>query len=84
MRQEEQNMSAEDNQKANSKAASFRAILDFVMGTVYVVLAGVILYSRHFGTIELPPATVYGMSGLLIVYGIFRLYLGFKRYKQER
>ncbi len=77
-------MSAEENYNANKKATSFRAILDFVMGTVYIVLAGVVLYSRHFGTIELPPATVYGMSGLLIVYGVFRIYLGFKRYRQER
>ena len=74
-------MSAEDNRKANKTGANFRALLDFVMGTVYLVLAGVVIYSRHFGTIELSTGIVYGLAGILVLYGGFRIYLGIGRYK---
>ncbi len=74
-------MSAADNQKANKTGTNFRAILDFVMGTVYLGLAGFVIYSRHFGTIELSTGLVFGMAGLLTVYGGFRIYLGIGRYK---
>ncbi len=74
-------MSAEDNRKANKTGANFRALLDFVMGTVYLVLAGVVIYSRHFGTIELSTGIVYGLAGILVLYGGFRIYLGVGRYK---
>ena len=74
-------MSAEDNRKANNTGTNFRAILDFVMGTVYLGLAGFVIYSRHFGTIELSTGLVYGLAGILVLYGGFRIYLGVGRYK---
>lgn len=80
---ETNNMSAEDNNKAVRQGRGFRAILDFVMGTIYLGLAGYVIYSRHFGTIELSTGIVYGMAGLLTVYGAFRIYLGIGRYKNR-
>lgn len=79
---ENNKMSAEDNNKASRTGANFRAILDFVMGTIYLGLAGYVVYSRHFGTLELGTATVVGIAALLVIYGGFRIYLGIGRYRQ--
>ncbi len=76
-------MSAESNDNARRSGASFRATLDFVMGTVYLVMAGFVMYTKHFGTMELSNGIVYGMSALLIVYGGFRIYLGIQKYKNR-
>lgn len=74
-------MSAAGNNNNGGRKVSLRAMIDFVMGAVYIILAGVVAYSRHFGTLELSPGIVWGMGGLLVVYGTFRIYLGINKYK---
>lgn len=61
------------------KMRRYRPLLDILMGIVYLGLAGLVFYKRSFATIELSSGTVYGMGGLLIVYGLFRIYLGVTR-----
>lgn len=61
----------------------YRWILDVVMGAFYLLMAGLVMYSKHFGTLELSGAIIYGMAGLLTVYGLFRIYLGIRRRNTE-
>ena len=67
----------------NKGGSLFRMSLDLVMGTVYLALAGVVFYYKQFGTFELSGWIVYAMSGLLVVYGGFRVYMGINRYRNR-
>ena len=74
-------MSEADSSSENRGASTFRMVLDLVMGSVYLVLAGVVIYYKRFGTIELSGPVVYAMSGLLCLYGGFRIWLGITKYR---
>lgn len=58
----------------------YRPLLDIFMGIFYLAMAAFVIYYRRFGTMELSSGLVYGMGGLLILYGLFRLYLGITRH----
>lgn len=60
----------------------FRIFLDIIMGIVYLGLGGLIYVKKSFGTIELAPVAIYGMAGLLVIYGIFRIVLGYRKWKR--
>lgn len=55
----------------------YKWLRDLVMGIIYLAMAGFVIYFRRFGTIDLSSGLVYGMGGLLIIYGLFRVYRGF-------
>ena len=76
-------MSREDNNE-RKPYSNFRIALDTGMGVLYMVLAGGVIYTRHFGNIELPAGVVYAMSGLLSFYGAFRIYRGIVAWKENK
>ena len=55
----------------------WRAWLHIGMGIVYLLFAAMVYSAKTFATIKLSATAVYGMSGLLVIYGIFRLWRGF-------
>lgn len=69
------NMSNETN-ASSGKYGNFRVIMDIVMGIVYIGLSGVVLYKKKFGVMDLSPGVVYAMTGMLVLYGSFRIYRG--------
>ena len=73
-----------NNQNSNRGASTFRMVLDLVMGSVYIVLAGVVFYLKKFGTLDLSGGALYAIAGLLIVYGAFRIYLGILKYRDRQ
>lgn len=79
-------MSSDPYNKRPRKAPfSFRALMNIAMGILYLVLAGVIISVRKFGTIDLSGgATAYLLGGLLGLYGIFRIWRGIQDYKLSR
>lgn len=64
--------------------ARFRAILNLVMGTVYILLGIVVMYLKYFGTIELGALLAYFLGGLFILYGAFRIWRGSQELKMIR
>jgi hypothetical protein len=54
----------------------WRAWLHIGMGIVYLLCAPVVYSAKTFATIKLSTTAVYGMSGLLVIYGAFRLWRG--------
>ncbi len=56
--------------------AKFRAMLNLVMGAVYILLGIVVMYLKYFGTIELGALLAYFLGGLFAVYGAFRIWRG--------
>ena len=58
-----------------------RMLMDFGMGIIYIGVSIFILFARRFGfsgpVIEPPFAHI--LAGILIVYGVFRIYRGVKK-----
>jgi hypothetical protein len=54
----------------------WRAWLHIGMGVAYLFFAVLVFTAKKFGNIELSEIAVYGLSGLLTVYGIFRIWRG--------
>ncbi len=81
--QQNTNMSNEDN-SLRPRKLSFRVISEFVMGGLYIVLGGFVLFAKKFGTIELSGIVLYAIFGLLLLYGSFRIYRGYAALKNSR
>jgi hypothetical protein len=74
-----------DERNENSRGYStFRMGLDLGMGVLYVCIGLLILYMKHFGGMELPSTFANVLGGLMVVYGVFRLYNGIKTLRQNR
>ncbi|ANF51126.1 C4-dicarboxylate ABC transporter [Chryseobacterium glaciei] len=56
--------------------------LSLITGLFYIVLGGVVIYYKFFFT-TLEPAVAYAMGGLLILYGIFRIYRAVSKIKDS-
>ncbi|AZA55474.1 C4-dicarboxylate ABC transporter [Chryseobacterium sp. G0201] len=54
--------------------------LSLITGLFYIVLGVVVIYYKFFFT-TLEPAVAYAMGGLLILYGIFRIYRAVSKIK---
>lgn len=59
-----------------------KAWLHLGMGVVYLLMSGLVIYAKHFGTISLSEGTAYAMGTLLALYGVFRLYRGIADIRQ--
>ncbi|OCA70911.1 C4-dicarboxylate ABC transporter [Chryseobacterium artocarpi] len=57
--------------------------LSLVTGLFYIVLGIVVIIYKFFFTI-LDPGVAYAMGGLLIVYGIFRIYRAVAKIKKSK
>jgi len=66
-----------DHEERSTKIYShFRNSLHLGMGVVYVVIAAMILTLKYFGTMVLDASFAYILGGLMLLYGIFRIYRG--------
>lgn len=61
----------------------FRAILNVAMSVLYLILAAAIATKRKFIGTDISPALAYGLSALLALYGIFRLWRGVQDWKTD-
>lgn len=68
-------MSSFENRNTDTPP-KWRAWLHIGMGIVYLLFATMIYNFKKFGNVELGEVTVYGMSGLLVIYGVFRIWRG--------
>lgn len=62
--------------KPNKTYTTFRTSLDVGMGVLYIMVGALVLYARYFGTLPLSPTYAYVLGGILVLYGIFRIYRG--------
>ncbi|NPA08240.1 MAG: C4-dicarboxylate ABC transporter [Chlorobi bacterium] len=56
--------------------------LSLVTGLFYIVLGIVVIFYKFFFTV-LDPGVAYALGGLLILYGIFRIYRAITRIKNS-
>lgn len=75
-------MAAEDStRKKGPNWQRIRAIQHIGMGVVYIIIAALLLWVKTFGTIELSNGIAYALGGLLLVYGVFRIWRGVREAK---
>jgi hypothetical protein len=65
-----------DGSRNTDTTPKLRAWLHIGMGIAYLFFAVLVFTAKKFGNIELSELYVYGMSGLLTIYGIFRIWRG--------
>jgi hypothetical protein len=76
-------MNQESSGNVGRRRWSFRAGLHIVMGILYLILAGVVIYYRKFGTLDLGNSMAFLLGGLLALYGLFRIWRGWQDYKDS-
>ena len=70
-------MDYEDRNRKTPNWQRVRAMQHIGMGAVYLIIAVLLFYVKTFGTIELSTGVAYALGGLLLVYGVFRIWRGF-------
>lgn len=71
-------MNLDERNEQSTGYRHFRTSLDLGMGVFYVIIGMIIMYVKYFGSIELAGAYAYILGGLMVLYGVFRVYRGFK------
>lgn len=77
-------MNHEERNERSGTYQYFRTSLDIGMGVLYIVIGGMILFVKYFGTMELSTGFAYVLGGLMVAYGIFRIYRGFQAMRNNR
>lgn len=78
-------MSVQEEFRKKNKPVNIKAIFDVVMGLIYAGVGGVLTVSKYVGLeIIFPPPEVVTIFGVFaFAYGLFRVYRGYKIYKQD-
>ena len=77
-------MANSERNKSEKGYARLKAMQHIAMGIVYLVFAGVMFYLKKFGALDLSAGVAYALGGILVLYGIFRLWRGFAEMKMIR
>jgi sulfite exporter TauE/SafE len=70
-------MNYEERNSNNSGYQRFRSTLHIGMGIFYICMGLLIIYVKYFGAMALPDTFAYILGGLMIAYGIFRIWRGY-------
>jgi hypothetical protein len=74
-------MASDYEDKKMRAYANRKAIMDYGMGVLYIAAGGFLAFADKF-RVELdflPKPYTYVFGGLLLIYGIFRIYRGYKK-----
>lgn len=61
----------------------FQAGRHIVMGLILIGLAFAVGYYRRFGMIDLSILSAYTLAGIMIIYGLFRIWRGTRTLKEK-
>ncbi len=64
------------NNNYSDTTPKWRSWMHIVMGVVYMLFAALVFSAKKFANIELGSMGTYGLSGLLLAYGLFRIWRG--------
>jgi hypothetical protein len=77
-------MNMDERNEQGKGYQNFRMGLDLGMGGFYMVLGITLITLRYFGNFEFNVTYATILGALMIGYGCFRLYLGFKGFKNRK
>ena len=74
-------MATEYDDKKMRAYANRRALMDYGMGILYLAAGGFLCFANRLGRELdfLPEPYSYIFGGLLLIYGVFRIYRGYKK-----
>ena len=74
-------MASEYDDKKMRAYANRRALMDYGMGVLYLAAGGFLMFAKQLGSNVhvLPVPYNYVLGGLLLIYGVFRFYRGYKK-----
>lgn len=75
-------MSYEERNQTNKGYERFRSTMHIAMGVFYIIIGLFVIYIKYFGQMELPDTFAYILGGLMLAYGLFRIWRGFTDMKQ--
>jgi ABC-type nickel/cobalt efflux system permease component RcnA len=61
----------------------FQAARHITMGLILMGLGYVVVQYRSFGQLELSSATSYTLAGILVIYGLFRIWRGTRELREK-
>jgi ABC-type nickel/cobalt efflux system permease component RcnA len=67
----------------NRVTRRFNAARHIVMGLILIGLAFPLVYYHKFGTMELSNMTSYAVAGIMVVYGLFRIWRGTRELRER-
>jgi len=77
-------MSIQQRPDRRNSMNNVRGIMGMAMGVIYVVLAFAVVYFQRSGQILQDQQTLsFVIAGLMVGYGIFRVYRGYKIFKGQ-
>jgi hypothetical protein len=62
----------------------FRGSLDFGMGIMYLIFGSVAIFGKYFGAMPLQAGVAYTLGGMMILYGLFRLWRGYVYIREKK
>lgn len=77
-------MSELDDFREKNKPLNIKAIFDLIMGLIYAIVGALLVSSKYLG-LELafpPPDVIMIFGAFAVLYGVFRIYRGYKLYKE--
>lgn len=74
-------MATEYDDKKMRAYANRRALMDYGMGILYLAAGGFLVFAKRLNRELdfLPEPYTYIFGGLLLIYGVFRIYRGYKK-----
>ncbi len=73
-----------DDTNRNGGIQRFQSVIHIIMGVVYVAIGVLVIYIKHFGSLELPAGVAYTLGVLMMLYGAFRFWRGLVHLRQQK
>lgn len=61
----------------------FQAARHIAMGLILIALGYAVVHFQKFGTLELSATTSYVLAGIMVFYGLFRIWRGTRELKGQ-
>jgi hypothetical protein len=74
-------MKYDPNQRRRNNFDKVRGTIGITMGLIYIAVAITVVYFEKNGLIQIGTAFSYMVAALMLAYGVFRIYRGYKQFK---
>lgn len=77
-------MSYDERNESTHGFTRFRSTLHLSMGILYLIFGSAVIYLQKFGNLALPGIMAYAVGGLMLLYGVFRIWRGLRDMRERK